>query len=309
MGYSNLSSETKNIICRVLGVIPDKLFLKLLYKIKTGRTLHLDNPQTYSEKLNWLKIYDRNPLYTKLVDKYEVRDYVKEKIGEEYLFPLLGVWDKFEDIDFDKLPNRFVLKCTHDFGSVVIVNDKADFDKETAKKAINSELKYNFFYRGREWAYKNVKPRIIAEENMQIGDTRLVDYKFFCFGGKVKYMYIATGRGKDLRFDFFTRDFRHIETTNEVPNADIAPEKPSCYEKMITIAEELAKGINNVRVDLYDVGGRVYFSELTFYFNGGMSTFEPYEMDVELGKDFILSGYTADKKRDMKLRNMGGNNP
>lgn len=291
MGYSDFSSETKNIICRVLGVIPDRLYLKLLYKIKTGRTLHLDNPQTYSEKLNWLKIYDRNPLYTKLVDKYEVRDYVKEKIGAEYLFPLLGVWDKFEDIDFDKLPDRFVLKCTHDFGSVVIVNDKADFNKEAAKKSINSELKYNFFYRGREWAYKNVKPRIIAEENMQSGDTRLVDYKFFCFGGKVKYMFIATGRGTDLRFDFFDREYNHLPVTNGVPNADVIPEKPEHYDEMVRIAEKLSEDINNVRVDLYNLDGKIYFSELTFYHNGGMVTFEPYEIDKMLGNYFIKEKY------------------
>lgn len=291
MGYSDFSSETKNIICRVLGVIPDRLYLKLLYKIKTGRTLHLDNPQTYSEKLNWLKIYDRNPLYTKLVDKFEVRDYVKEKIGGEYLFPLLGVWDKFEDIDFDKLPDRFVLKCTHDFGSVVIVNDKATFDKEDAKKTINSELKYNFFYRGREWAYKNVKPRIVAEENMQSGNTRLVDYKFFCFGGKVKFMFIATGRGTDLRFDFFDREYNHLPVTNGVPNADVTPVKPEHYDDMVRIAERLAEDINNVRVDLYNLDGKIYFSELTFYHNGGMVAFEPYEIDKVLGNYFILEKY------------------
>lgn len=296
MGYSDFSSETKNLICSVLGVIPDKLYLKLLYKIKTGRTLHLDSPQTYSEKLNWLKIYDRNPLYTKLVDKYEVRDYVKEKIGEEYLFPLLGVWDKFEDIDFDKLPNRFVLKCTHDFGSVVIVNDKANFDKEAAKKTINSELKYNFFYRGREWAYKNVKPRIIAEENMQTGDTRLVDYKFFCFAGKVKYMFIATGRGTDLRFDFFDREYNHLPVTNGVPNADVIPEKPEHYDEMVRIAEKLAEDINNVRVDLYNLDGKIYFSELTFYHNGGMVAFEPYEIDKMLGDFFIEEKYKGNLK-------------
>lgn len=292
MGYADFSTRKKNIICKVLGIIPDGLYLRFLYRIKTGRTLHLKNPKTYSEKLNWLKIYDRNPLYTKLVDKYEVRDFVKERIGEEYLFPLLGVWDRFDDIDFTALPDRFVLKCTHDFGSVVIVNDKESFDKEAAKVTINNELKYNFFYRGREWAYKNVKPRIIAEQNMQTGSTRLIDYKFFCFGGKVKYMFVATGRGADLRFDFFDRNYNHLPVKNGVPNADITPPKPDHYDEMVEIAERLASGINNVRVDLYNLGGQIYFSEMTFYHNGGMVAFEPYEIDVELGKDFLLKKYS-----------------
>lgn len=291
MSYRDLSSRTKNIICRLLGIVPDKLFLKVLYRIKTGRKLVFKNPQTYSEKLNWLKIYDKNPLYTKLVDKYEVREYVKDRIGEEYLFPLLGVWNKFDEIDFDKLPNRFVLKCTHDFGSVVICNDKKLFSIRDARRTINSELSFNFFYRGREWAYKNVKPRIIAEENMQIGDSRLIDYKFFCFAGKVQFMFVATGRGKDLRFDFFDRYYKHLTTTNGVANADVIPQKPEAYEKMIDLSEKLSRGINNVRVDLYYINGKIYFSEMTFYHNGGMVAFEPYDTDKELGNFFIKKKY------------------
>lgn len=291
MNPSNFSSKTKNIICRFLGIIPTKIFLRILYKIKTGRKLNLKDPKTYSEKLNWLKVYDKNPLYTKLVDKYEVRSFVKERIGEEYLFPLFGVWDKFDDIDFEKLPDRFVLKCTHDFGSVVICNDKKTFSVDEAKKTINNEIKYNFYYRGREWAYKKVKPRIIAEKNMQNGSSRLIDYKFFCFDGKVQFMFIANGRGVDLRFDFFDKDFNHLETTNGVPNSEIIPAKPINYDEMIRIAERLSYGINNVRVDLYNIDGKIYFSEMTFYHNGGMVCFEPYEMDKKLGDFFVLKKY------------------
>lgn len=291
MSYKDFSNKTKNVICRLLGLIPDKLFLKVLYRIKTGRNLSFRHPKTYSEKLNWLKIYDRNPLYTKLVDKFEVRAFVKDRIGEEYLFPLLGVWERFEEIDFDRLPDRFVLKCTHDFGSVVICNGKTTFSVSEAKKIINSELKSNFFYRGREWAYKNVKPRIIAEKNMQLGDTRLTDYKFFCFGGKVKFMFIATGRGTDLRFDFFDKDFTHLPVTNGVPNADSHPTKPRCFDKMILIAETLSSGINNVRVDLYEIDGKVYFSEMTFYHNGGMVAFDPYDADYKLGQYFVMEPF------------------
>ena len=288
MKYSKFSSKTKNIICKCAALIPTKIYLKLLYRIKTGRTLHLKNPKTYSEKLNWLKVYDRNPLYSKLVDKYEVRNYVKEHIGSEYLIPLLGVWDDFEDIDFSNLPNEFVLKCTHDYGSVVLVKDKNSMDKIQVRNAINDELKYNFYYRGREWAYKNVKPRIIAEQYMSDENERLIDYKFFCFGGKVEFMFVATGRGKDLRFDFFSREFEHLPTTNGVPNADVIPQKPKLFEQMIEIAETLSKDIPNVRVDLYEINGKIYFSEMTFYHNGGMFAFEPYEMDIKLGEKFVL---------------------
>lgn len=207
MDYQNFSNETKNIICRLLSVVPDELFLKISYHLKTKRNLDLNNPKTYSEKINWLKVYDHNPLYTTLVDKYEVRNYVKERIGEEYLFPLLGVWNNVNEIDFDKLPEKFVLKCTHDFGSVIIVEDKKLMNVRLIKKQLNAQLKYNFYYRGREWAYKNVKPRVIAEKFMEDGNKRLIDYKFFCFNGRVEFMFIATGRGLDLRFDFFTRDF------------------------------------------------------------------------------------------------------
>lgn len=291
MGYADFSSKTKNIICKCAAIIPTQLYLKLLYRIKTGRKLHLKNPKTYSEKINWLKVYDRNPLYTKLVDKYEVREFVEKKIGKQYLIPLLGVWDKFEEIDFTTLPEKFVLKCTHDFGSVAIVEDKSNMNQEEVREIINNELKYNFYYRGREWAYKNVKPRVIAEAFMSDGKARLTDYKFFCFGGKVKFMFIATGRGSDLRFDFFSRDYQHLDVTNGVPNADVVPEKPKLYDEMIEIAEKLSEGINNVRVDLYEIGNEIYFSEMTFYHNGGMVAFDPYEVDVQLGQSFIMEKY------------------
>lgn len=297
MNYTEYSSKTKNIICKIASLIPTSLYLKILYRIKTKRNLNLKNPNTYSEKLNWLKVYDKNPLYTSLVDKYEVRRYVAECVGDDFLIPLLGVWNDFDEIDFSKLPNQFVLKCTHDFGSVVIVDDKENMDVEKARSVINDELKYNFYYRGREWAYKNVKPRIIAEKYMNDGNNRLIDYKFFCFNGRVEFMFIATGRGNDLRFDFFTRDFEHINVTNGVPNAEFIPRKPKLYDDMIEKAELLSKNIPNVRVDLYEINGKIYFSEMTFYHNGGMVAFDPYEMDVELGKKFVMDRWKGNKSQ------------
>lgn len=294
MKYTDFSSKLKNIICKGLAVVPTKTYLKVMYKIKTGRKLNLKNPVAYSEKINWMKIYDKNPLYTQLADKYEVRKYVSERIGEEHLIPLLGIWDKFDDINFDELPENFVLKCTHDFGSVVLVDDKSKMDVNEVKKAINSELKYNFYYRGREWVYKNIKPRIIAEQYMNLGRGRLIDYKFFCFGGKVEYLYVVTGRGGDVKYDFRDRNFNHVEMASGDVNPSDNAQKPEVYDQMIVIAEKLADGIKNVRVDLYDIDGKIYFGEMTFYHAGGMSAITPYEMDVKFGESFIMEKY--DKK-------------
>lgn len=172
-----------------LGIyrMDDKEYLKILYEIVMGKRLELDNPQTFNEKLQWLKLYDRNDEYTKMVDKYEVKKYVEDKIGKQYIIPTLGVWDRFEDIDFDKLPNKFVLKCTHDSGGVVICKDKNLFDRKLAQKKINKNLKENFFWQSREWPYKNVKPRIIAEEFLENkSKEEIVDYKYYCFDGKPK---------------------------------------------------------------------------------------------------------------------------
>lgn len=268
-------------------MIPDKEYLKLRFRANMAKKLDLNNPQTYNEKLQWIKLYDRNPLYTKLVDKYEVKPYVAERIGQEYIIPTLGVWEKVEDIDFESLPNQFVLKCTHDSGGLVICKDKTKLNINEAKQKLNKSLKNNFFYVGREWPYKNVKPRILAEAYMEDKETaELRDYKFFCFDGVVKAMFVATERqkeGEEVKFDFYDADYNHLPFRQGHPNAKEPTEKPATYEKMRSLAEMLSQGLPQVRVDLYEVNGKNYFGELTFFHHDGFVEFEPEEWDYTFG--------------------------
>ena len=268
--------------------LSDEKYIKKKYKIKMGKKLNLNPPVTYNEKLQWIKLHDHNPLYTKLVDKFEVKDYVAKIIGEEYLIPTLGVWDRFEDIDFDKLPDQFVLKCTHDSGGLVICKDKKHFDYEAAKKKINTCLSRNFYMFGREWPYKNVKPRILAEpytEDKETGELR--DYKFFAFDGKVKALFVATERqvaGEDVKFDFFDPEYNHLPFRQGHENARELHAKPKNFEKMIAISESLSKGLREVRVDLYEANGKIYFGELTFFHHGGWTPFDPEIWDYKFGE-------------------------
>lgn len=267
--------------------LSDERSLRWLFKIRMGKKLNLDNPQTFSEKLQWLKLYDRKPIYTTMVDKHAVKQYVAKQIGEEYIIPTLGVWNNFDEIDFDALPNQFVLKCTHDSGGLVICRDKNKLDKEAAKAKINASLRQNFYYHTREWPYKNVKPRIIAEAYMEDSKTaELRDYKFFCFDGVVKALFVATERqkaGEEVKFDFFDPDYNHLPFCQGHPNAKILPEKPEKLEEMKRLAATLSKGIPQVRVDFYEVDGKVYFGELTFSHFAGMVPFEPEEWDYTFG--------------------------
>ena len=272
--------------------LDDFEFVKSKYASNFGREINLDSPETFNEKLQWLKLYYRNPLYTRLVDKYEVKQYVAEKIGEQYIIPTLGVWESFKEIDFDKLPDSFVLKCTHDSGGLVIVKDKSKFDKKNARQIIKASLKRNFYLQSREWPYKNVKPRIIAESYMEDSKTaELRDYKFFCFDGEVKAMFIATERqkqGEDVKFDFFDADFNHLPFRQGHNHAAVTPEKPVRFDEMKKLAGELSKGFPEVRIDFYEVDGRVYFGEFTFFHFGGFMPFEPEEWDYKFGEWITL---------------------
>ena len=272
-------------------LVPDVLYVKSRYKKRTGKKLNLKNPQSFNEKLQWLKLYDRNPLYTKMVDKYEAKKYVADIIGEEYIIPTLGVWDNFEDIDFDRLPNQFVLKCTHDSGGLVIVRDKEKLDKKKAREKINRSLKRNYFWANREYPYKDVKPRIIAEVYMEDEKSgELPDYKYFCFNGEAKVMFIATERSakEETKFDFYDMDFNHLPFTNGHPNSNKEIQKPEKFEDMKVLAEKLSKGIPQVRVDFYEVNGKIYFGELTFFHWSGMKPFNPPEWDLKLGEYITL---------------------
>lgn len=269
-----------------MRLLPDAVYLKLVYRARIGRPLNLNSPKGFNEKLQWLKLYDRNPLYTKLVDKAEVKPWVAERIGWEHVVPTLGVWDSFDDIDFGALPERFVLKCTHDSGGLAICRDLSTFDMAAARRKIERSLANNYFWSGREWPYKDVRPRIIAEEYLdpageQVG---LTDYKVMCFGGQARCEFTCTGRADgNLHVDFFDTEWNHMPFTRHYPNADVPPEAPERLKDMVAMAERLSEGVPFVRVDFYEVAGQYYFGEMTFYPGSGMEEFDPERWDEELG--------------------------
>ena len=272
----------------------DKSYVKLLYKLETGKKLDLSNPKTFNEKLQWLKLYNRKPEYTNMVDKYEVKKYIEKIIGKKYIIPTIGVYDKFEDIDFSKLPNEFVIKCTHDSGSSFICKDKKNFDIKKTRKIINKKMKKNYYYLGREWPYKNVKPRIIIEKYMEDkADKELRDYKFYCFDGLVKALLIITNRqskNEEVAFDYFDDKYNHLNLTNYWhPNAKKIPHKPKQFEKMVELASKISKGFPHIRVDFYEANGEIYFGELTFFAMSGILKIYPTEWEMEWGNLIKLS--------------------
>lgn len=284
------SSKLFRKIRYALRFLPDEVYIQLNYFAHFKKFCNLKKPVTYNEKLNWLKINDKNSLYTQLVDKFEVKEIVSDIIGEEHIIPTLGVWDHFDDIDFDRLPNQFVLKCTHDSEGLVIVKDKSELDKNAARRKIESALSQNFYYIGREWPYKHVKPRIIAEQYMEDHiDGELRDYKFFCFNGEPKALFVASDRATGaVKFDYFDLDFKHLDIRQKYPNADKAIRKPIMFDKMVECSKLLSKGMPHVRVDFYEVDGRMFFGELTFYHFSGFMPFQPEKWDEVLGDWIVL---------------------
>lgn len=280
---SNRELRLKMVNC--LKFIPTKPYLKLVYWIKTGKKLNLKNPITFCDKLNWLKLYDLHPEYTELVDKVTVREYVSKKVGKDICFPLLGVWEHYEDIDFETLPERFVLKCNHDSGSVRIVSDKNKINHEELKKFFEFRLKMNPYAIGREYPYREVPPRIFAEKFMiPDGEEDINDFKFFCFNGVPEIMFVATERNTDCKFDFFDMDFNHIDIQNIHPNSSRIIKKPQKFEEMKSLARKLSEGMKFVRIDLYEIKGEVYFGEFTFFHAGGFWPLKPEEYEVKYGE-------------------------
>lgn len=275
-----------------LRFLPDRAYIQLYYFAQFKKFCNLRNPKTYNEKLNWLKLHDRNPDYPKLVDKYEAKKQVARIIGEEYIIPTLGVWDSFDEIDFDALPDQFVLKCTHDSEGVVVVRDKKKLDFPAAREKLTHALSQNFYYMGREWPYKNLKPRIIAEKYMEDHvDGELRDYKFFCFDGEPKAMFVASDRtDHGVFFDYFDLDFNHLDIRQKYPNAAKSIRKPDNFEKMIELSRKLTKGFPHVRADFYEVDGKLYFGELTFYHFSGFMPFQPEKWDGIFGDWLKLPG-------------------
>lgn len=260
----------KDLLKKISTSLSDETYIKFWYFKRFKRFPDLKNPQTFNEKLQWLKLNYRKPLLTTIVDKYEVKKYIADIIGEEYLIRTLGVWDSFDDIDFDSLPDKFVLKCTHDSGGNVICRDKATLDKDKARAKIEKSLNTNYYYFGREWPYKNLKPRIIAEEYIEdfSGSGTLKDYKFFCFNGKAvcidNCVDRETGDTKHYFFDINWEFKKYNKKCLTIPENLTLP-KPENFDKMIELAETLSKGFPFVRVDLYNSEGKIYFGEYTLF--------------------------------------------
>lgn len=251
----------------LLNWMPDEAYLKIQYRIKMKKRLNLENPQTFNEKLQWLKLHDRRPEYTMMVDKYRVRDFVRQKLGEEYLIPLIDVWDDPEDIDFDLLPDNFVLKCNHNSGKgMCICKDKASLDIESVKSELSQGLKQNYFFMYREWPYRDVPRKIVCEKYMLDSETdELRDYKWYCFNGVPQILMINSNRSTGAtKADYFDMSYNHLDIVWGYPNADVLPVKPIMFEEMKRISTVLSKGIPHVRVDLYECNQHIYFGEMTF---------------------------------------------
>lgn len=275
-----------------LNCLPDKCYLSIMYRAKFEKSLDWKHPKTYNEKLQWLKVYDRNPIYNAMVDKYEAKLYASKKIGSQYIVPALGgPWQNFDEIDFDVLPEQFVLKTTHDCGGVLICKDKTQLDIPAAREFIDKHLRCNYYLSCREWPYKDIEPRIFAEKYLSDLEDDLKDYKFFCFDGVPKLMFVASERQKqeeETKFDFFDMDFNHLPIINGHPNAEQPIAKPANFERMKELASVLSAGIPHVRVDFYLSNGQLYLGELTFSHWGGFVPFEPSDWDEIIGSWLVL---------------------
>ena len=303
--------------CGLLNHMDDEKYLKLMWLIRMGRPIDLDHPRTFNEKLQWLKLHDHNPQYTMMADKYEAKKFVEERVGKEYVVPNYGVWDHFDDIDFESLPNQFVLKTTHDNAGIVVVKDRDTFDRKAAKEILESHLKQNHYYNTREWAYKNIKPRIIAEKLLENSDkSELLDYKVSCFNGEPHFTYIQARTCTDpdklltnnnnkgcFKFSQIALEFKIRRYLNDIEiityydnNYNIIPcsnsdgpslvnpdRKPINFDKMLDLSRKLSKDIPHVRVDFYEVDGKLYIGELTFYTSAGFADFTPDEYNYKFG--------------------------
>ena len=280
---------------RIAQLLPDTLFIKLKFRATMGYWPNLKNPKTFSEKLQWLKLYDRKPEYTQMVDKAEAKKWVAARIGDKYIIPTIGIWDTVDEIDWEKLPNQFVMKCTHDSGGIVICKDKKTLDIENAKQVLKHFQRRKYFYQNREWPYKNVKPRIIAEKYIEpkTKTKDLPDYKWYCFNGEPRFCQVIQDRSNNETIDFFDTSWNHQEFCGLNPAAVPAktvPQKPLNLESQIKIARELSKEKPFSRIDLYDIGDSTFFGEITFYPASGFGAFKPEQYNKILGKMISLPG-------------------
>lgn len=273
-------------------LMSDKFYLSVLWKMVMGYELDWNHPKTFNEKLQWLKLHDRNPLYTTLVDKYRVKQWVAERIGEQYVIPTLAVYNSVDEINLNELPDKFVLKCNHDSGSVVICKDKADFDLDAAKQKLGAALKKNFYWEAREWPYKNVKRCVFAEQYMadSFESEVLTDYKFFTFEGNPKVIQVDYDRFKWHKRNLYDTAWKYIEAGIQYPSdPDHVIDKPRALDEMLGLCQEIGKKFKQIRIDLYLVDNKVYFGELTFFHGGGFEHFRPEEFGLQMGEYVQLS--------------------
>lgn len=272
----------KKALMKFSKLLSDKTYLKMKFKQSTGENLNLKNPKTFNEKLQWLKLYARKNEQIKRVDKYKVRSYISNTIGEHYLIPLIDVFDKVEDINWEKLPNKFVLKCTHGSGSNIVCTNKLNLNKKETEKKLKKWMNENWFWYGREWPYKGLEPKIICEK--YLGDN-IIDYKFMCFHGDPKLIQIHQGRGShNQTLDFYDKYWEKTDINRKTPTASEKIPKPEKLEEMLEIARELSKNEIHVRIDLYEVKQKVYFGEITYFTTSGFSVFEKRKHDELLGE-------------------------
>lgn len=283
-----------NIIKNLLKILPDKLYLQLMYFKHFRKFINFNNPKSFNEKIQFLKLKYRSNELTEKADKYKVKQYVSQLIGNEYVIPTLGVWNTTEEINFDELPEKFVLKCNNDSGGVVICKDKQALNIEETKKFLNSRLNNNGFWYGREWPYKNIKPCIIAEKYMENnGQNELIDYKFFCFNGQPKVVLVCSERfaSNNMCKTYFDEDWNLLNIMEANHRTDKEQKKPQSFEKMKTISQKLAKDMPFVRIDFYEIEGKLYFGEITFFPASGLEKFKPEKWNNIFGDMIDISKY------------------
>ena len=262
----------------------DRAFLRLQYRLKRGKTLHLQKPETYGEKLQWLKLYDRKAVYAQMADKIGARDFVARRVGEKYLIPEIARYNRVDEINWDALPDRFAMKCAHASSANILCRDKALLDIPAAKAKLETWMKRNWYWVSREWPYKQIPPRILVEEFLDAGMDVPRDYKILCFDGEPKYIIVDFDRYTQHTRNYYDTQWNRVNVANRHPNYEGPVEKPNCLEEMLQVARVLSKGIPHVRVDLYEVKGKVYFGELTFFHGYGMEEYSPETFEYELGK-------------------------
>ena len=281
----------KSTVMNQMGrILPDKLWIQMKFVARTGKFPNLRNPKSFNEKLQWLKLYNRKPEYCAMVDKYEVKKIIAERIGEEYVIPTLGVWNRVEDIDFDSLPDQFVLKCTHDSGGLVICKDKTQLDLDAAKKKLQRSMNTSYFWHGREWPYKSVKPRIIAEKYMvDESGVELKDYKVFNFNGVPKMIQVNFNRFVNHTINLYDIEWNYLDMELNYPtDPKVEIKKPECLDEMLALAKKLSAEIPFLRTDFYVVDGKIYFGELTFFPGSGFNVIKPDLVEREMGSWIAL---------------------